>query len=136
MIGDAYAMRQVLLERMKIALAKQVTVETATVMPTATIDWMFDRFVLEFRREVLANKLPPQHIRHVSMEPRFASAWDMWKAARRGRWWWPRFLSRVSYVDVPVVVNVVIRQHWMYPQAPAVPMSFGRAVLWTVVDDD
>lgn len=98
-----------------------------------------DRMVVELRTSILAEKLPPQHVRHVSMEPRHASWWDHLKATYRGRWWWPAALSRVSYVDVPVVTFLRIRDHWAYPRASLIPPAegLGRPVMvsfWGVED--
>jgi hypothetical protein len=115
-----------------MSLRRQMSVELATVMPTVTLDAFADRLVIDFRREVLADKLPPQHARHVAMVQRHASWWDHLKATYRGRWWWPRVLSPVSYVDVPVVVNLAVRSQWLYPQATIrYDEALGRSVLWT-----
>lgn len=135
----SYEVRDVLLQRLKYAVRRDVTMEAAATVPTLVFDRVADRMVAEVRRDVLAERLPTQSLRVVGDVPRHASWWDHLKATYRGRWWWPRALSVVRYTADPAIVSYVdVRTYWAYPEAPARLLGepgFGRPVLVTYLEE-
>lgn len=133
--------REEMLYLLKVKVERQFSAEVWAMRSMKMhVGYELDKMVAELRTTVLAEKLPPQHVRHVSMEPRHASWWDHLKATYRGRWWWPAALGHVSYVDVPVVTYLHIRDHWAYPKASLIPPEngLGRPVVvsfWKVDED-
>lgn len=129
----------VVLERLHLAIKRGMPAELARgVGAGVAYDWIADRMVLTLHQDVLAEKLPPQSFIHRTTIVRHASWWEHLKATYRGRWWWPSRLSRLRYVEEPVAVRVVVRDHWKFPEQTAI-RDLGRPVLhsWVeVVDED
>jgi hypothetical protein len=104
-------------------------------------DYVTDSLVYRLTSEVLAEALPPQRCTHVVewTVPRLASWVDVLVATYRGRWW-ARLLRlhrrELRYVDEPIrhEVEVVVRDHWTYPQSDRVLPELGPHVLRTFTD--
>lgn len=123
---------------------------------TVLVNHIADRLTVRLKGELLAEKLPPQHVHHVwsgthhfnlkTTVPRHATWWDLFKDTYRNRWWMRAWVRRnpVHHVDQPVVfredricahdVQVDVGAAWTYPQAPAAfraGLHLGPAILQT-----
>jgi hypothetical protein len=139
--GDIFTMREVMLRRLKFAVSRTWTMEYLQAAPEVQVDHRLNRLVSSLHTDILAETLPPRDCRIMTTVQRHASWWDTFKATHRGRWWWPRVLARVSYVDVPVYATFNVRDHWTFPEATILQDSegLGRPVMvsmWEMVMDD
>jgi len=139
---------RVILDPLRLKLARTLSLEVGEYLvnsSTLEVDRFLDRIALEFRYEVLAERMPPAEVRHpvvlVEDDPRHATWWDMFKATYRGRWWMRWRAWEVAYTSTPVTVRrdvvVNIQGHFTFPQAPRIGDRFGQPVavaIWNTSD--
>lgn len=125
----------VFLEIRKLAMKQAIT---GHMLDTLTVEvrqdpglFLVDQFLLEFRAQILAHRLPPEKITETAeSELEFpATPWQMWKQDHAGsRWWgwiarrWPVGMKKAR---VRHVLTVDLQRFRNYPDAPAVPSEYG-----------
>lgn len=132
--------RQVRLDRLRFAGDLPIGPGVIDSMRLELIpDHLMRHIVLRVSGELLAEQLPPVTLNNQQQftVPRFATWWDMWKAAHWERWyvWCLRELGWIRparYVDEPHThtTTVDVRGRWTYPRATTVAPgnSFGHVV--------
>lgn len=128
---------QVHIERLRVGVRQRISRQVAESMRLETFqDMITNDLVAAMMAELLAERLPPEHVDHTITfdAPRFATWREHFRATYRERWWGRLLRLRAPrYIDEPIshTVRVDVRSHWTYPQATTVlpGRDFGHVVL-------
>lgn len=127
--------RDILLQEIKVAIGRRVADEQLRTLNIAAYrDHFADATVVQLRRKVAAEELPPTSYLVVLQDPRWATWWDFFKATYRDRWWLAWLVRRhpARTIDVAVRGTVNVRSWWTYPDTPhLVPPGLGYSILKT-----
>lgn len=128
---------EVLLHRMKVGMQTRVGASFLDSMRLEVFHDYLDDIVLKLRAEVLADKLPPDHVTESRTIKVPRSWWDHWKEEHQNSWWAGWFARWRGYRThvIRLSVSVDLQRFWAYPQANiALPPRMGDPVRMYTMD--